>query len=215
VLPLQVESVACAPLHATPHPLQLAVVLVGVSHPFVSGAVALQSANPGSHPVYVQLDPLHAAPVLWAVSHVSPHALQFVVVLVGVSQPSVSGGVLLQSSQPGLQLVYVQRVPPLAHEAPLLWTVSQVAPQPPQLAVDAVAVSQPFVSGALVSQSAHPGAQPVYWHVVPLQVAPVLWLVSHESPQALQFAVVFVGVSQPFVSGAVFVQSAQPGEQPV
>jgi hypothetical protein len=38
------------------------------------------------------------APTLVTVSHVTPHAPQLVVVLVAVSQPSVSGGVVLQSA---------------------------------------------------------------------------------------------------------------------
>jgi hypothetical protein len=46
-------------------------------------------------------------------------------------------------------------------------------------------------------------------------VSPVLWAVSHAAPQALQFAVVSVFVSQPSVSGAVLVQSAKPATHPV
>jgi hypothetical protein len=46
-------------------------------------------------------------------------------------------------------------------------------------------------------------------------VAPALWVASQTSPQALQLAVVFVGVSQPFVSGAVVLQFAKPVSQPV
>jgi hypothetical protein len=40
------------------------------------------------------------SPVLWVVSHAAPHAPQLVVVFVGVSQPSLSGPVLVQSAQP-------------------------------------------------------------------------------------------------------------------
>ncbi len=43
---------------------------------------------------------------------------------------------------------------------------------------------------------------------MPLHVSPVLWSVSHAALHALQFAVVFVFVSQPSESGAVVVQSA-------
>jgi hypothetical protein len=50
--------------------------------------------------VYWHVEPLHVAPVLWDVSHVSPHPLQLVVVLVAVSQPLVFGGVWLQSAYP-------------------------------------------------------------------------------------------------------------------
>jgi hypothetical protein len=43
---------------------------------------------------------LHVSPVLWAVSQAAPHALQLDVVSVFVSQPSVSGALLLQSAKP-------------------------------------------------------------------------------------------------------------------
>jgi hypothetical protein len=43
---------------------------------------------------------------------------------------------------------------------------------------------------------------------VPLQVAPVLWAVSHFAPHAEQLAVVLVWVSQPFALGAAASQSA-------
>ncbi len=205
--------VAFAPLQTMLQSPQLEVDVSEVSHPFVSGAVLVQSLKFGAHDVYEHVVPLHVAPLLWVASHAAPHALQLVVVSICVSQPLVSGGVLLQSSQPGLQLVYVHIDPP--HEAPLLWVVSHVSPQAPQLEVDPVAVSHPFVSGGVVSQSAHPVAQPAYWHVVPLHEAPVLWVVSQTSLHALQFVIVSVAVSQPFVSGAVFVQSAHPGEHPV
>jgi hypothetical protein len=43
-----------------------------------------------------------------------------------------------------------------------------------------------------------------------LHVAPLLFVTSHVLLQPPQFAVVFVGVSQPFVFGAVVTQSPQP-----
>jgi hypothetical protein len=46
--------------------------------------------------VYVHVVPLHAAPLLLAVSHARLHPLQFVIELVAVSQPSVSGAVVTQ-----------------------------------------------------------------------------------------------------------------------
>ncbi len=45
-----------------------------------------------------------------------------------------------------------------------------------------------------------------------MQVAPLLLLVSQTLLQPAQFAVVFVGVSHPPVSGAVTTQLAQPDE---
>jgi hypothetical protein len=151
--------------------------------------------------------------VLWDESHVSPQPLQLVVVLVAVSQPFVFGGVWLQSAYPDWHAVYSQS--PLTHDAPRLCTVSHVCPHAPHVVVEPVNVSQPSASGAVVLQSAHPVAQPEYSHVVPLHVAPVLCVVSHEAPQALQLIAVLVGVSHPSRSGAVLVQSAHPGEHPV
>jgi hypothetical protein len=47
----------------------------------------------------------HAAPRLVAVSHFTPHAPQFAIVLSADSHPSVSGGEVLQSPNPGEQPV--------------------------------------------------------------------------------------------------------------
>jgi hypothetical protein len=163
--------------------------------------------------VYVQVDPEHAAPALWVVSHASPHAPQLVIVFVGVSQPLVSGAVVLQSAQPAEHPVYLHVVP--SHVAPVLWVVSQVRPHALQFDVVSVCVSQPSESGAVLVQSAQPGLQPVYLQVVPSQVAPTLCVVSHVTPHALQLLIVFVLVSQPSVSGAVLVQSAQPAMHPM
>jgi hypothetical protein len=44
--------------------------------------------------------PLQVAPPLCSVSHTAPQALQLVGVFVFVSQPSVSGAVLVQSPNP-------------------------------------------------------------------------------------------------------------------
>jgi hypothetical protein len=64
VAPVHEAPVLCVASHASPHALQFAVVLVDVSHPFVSGAVLSQSAKPVSHPVYEQLVPVHDGPLL-------------------------------------------------------------------------------------------------------------------------------------------------------
>jgi hypothetical protein len=146
------------------------------------------------------------------VSQAAPQAVQLEVVVVGVSQPFVSGGAVLQSAQPVSHPLYVHVVP--EHEAPSLCVVSHVWPQAPQLVDPLVAVSQPSRSGGVVLQSAQPAWHPVYEHVAPLHDAPTLWALSHASLQPVQLAVVSVGVSQPFVSGAVLSQSAQPVSQP-
>ena len=84
---------------ASPHPLQFAVVFVGVSQPFVSGAAVLQLAKPWCRiPCRGIVDPLQVSPLLCVVSHAAPHALQLDVVFVWVSQPSESGGVLALQS---------------------------------------------------------------------------------------------------------------------
>jgi hypothetical protein len=87
--------------HVCPHAPQVVVLPVKVSQPSASGAAVLQSAQPVAHPEYSHVVPLHVAPVLCVVSQVAPQALQLIVVLVAVSQPSVSGAVLVQSAHPG------------------------------------------------------------------------------------------------------------------
>ena len=91
--------------------------------------------------------------------------------------------------------------------------MSHTLAQPPQFDVVLVGVSHPAVSGAVVTQLAHPGCQLVYWQVVPLQLAPLLWVVSQTLAQPPQFDVVFVGVSHPAESGEVVLQLAHPGTQ--
>jgi hypothetical protein len=80
------------------------------------------------------------------------HAPQLETELSDVSQPFAFGAAVLQSAHPARQPVYVQVVPPQA--PPMLCTVSQTLPQPPQFA--AATLSQPLMSGALVSQLANP-----------------------------------------------------------
>jgi hypothetical protein len=133
------------------------------SQPLVSGGVVSQSANPFAQPVYVQLLAAQPAPTLVFVSHERPHPPQLAGVVIWVSQPFVSGGVLLQSAKPAAQLVYLQVGLPASasHVPPLLWIVSHEVPHELQVAVAATCVSQPSVSGAAVLQSTYPGLQPV------------------------------------------------------
>jgi hypothetical protein len=95
---VHVGAALCAVSHVALHAPQLAAVFVGVSQPLVSGAAASQFAKPVSHPVYWHVVPVHEAPWLCFVSHAAPQALQSVVVVVFVSQPLVSGAVVLQSA---------------------------------------------------------------------------------------------------------------------
>jgi hypothetical protein len=119
-------------------------------------------ANPGAHAVYVQEVPEQLAPMLVAVSHATPQAPQSLIVVVCVSHPFVSGGDVLQSAYPDAQAVYSHVAVPLAtsHDSPWLCIMSQAVLHTSQV-FDATAVSQPLVSGAVVSQSAWPGLQPV------------------------------------------------------
>jgi hypothetical protein len=136
-------------LHAA-HPPQCDVVSVAVSQPLVSGAALSQSAYPDEQFAYVQVAPLHMAPVLVAVSQAA-HPPQWDGVFVGVSQPLVLGAAWLQSAYPDEHPEYVQVVP--LHIAPVLVAVSQPA-HPAQWAGVLVGVSQPFVSGGVVTQFA-------------------------------------------------------------
>lgn len=145
--------------HASPHALQLVTVSTEVSQPSMSGAVVVQSAQPAAQPEYLHVVPLHEAPVLCAVSQASPHALQFEVVSIGVSHPSESGAVVVQSAQPAVQPEYWHVLP--LHEAPELCVASHVTPHALQFVIAATFVSQPSVSGAVVTQSAQPAVQPV------------------------------------------------------
>jgi hypothetical protein len=156
---------------------------------------------------------LQLAPMLCVASQPTPHAPQLEVEESDVSQPSVSGGALLQSAHPDAQPVYVHVVP--LQLAPRLCpeVVSHVCPHAPQLAEADTCVSHPLVSGGAAAQSAHPDAQPVYVHPPPLQAAPVLWVVSHDWAHIAQLRVVLRFVSQPSVFGGALMQSPQPGAQ--
>jgi hypothetical protein len=141
--------------------------------------------------------------------HALPQPPQFVVVVVGVSQPPVFGAAVTQSPHPALH-VY-EHVVPLQLGVPCV--VSHALPQPPQSAVVVVGVLQPTKFGAVVTQSDQPAAH-VYEHVVPLQLGVPCPDALHTLPQAPQFDVVVVCVSQPFVFRPDVSQSAQPAEHP-
>jgi hypothetical protein len=142
--------------------------------------------------------------MLCAVSHDVPQALH-VAMGTCVSQPFVSGAVVSQSAYPELQPVY-WHVLPSSHDAPWLFVVSHFLPHAPQLPGVASDVSHPLVLTPLVSQSAQPGWQPVYWQTIappsPVpHVAPKLCVVSQTLPQAPQLVVDVFELSQPFVFG--------------
>jgi hypothetical protein len=85
-------------LHAFLHAPQVAIEKSDDSQPLVSGGVVSQLAKPMLQPVYVQSLPEQAAPTLVFASHERPQPPQLAGVVICVSQPFVSGGVLLQSA---------------------------------------------------------------------------------------------------------------------
>ena len=204
-MPSQLPLVAPVRLHFTPHPPQFAVVVTGVSQPSRSGSDELQLPHPALQLVYVQVVPVHDAPLLLVVSHARPQPLQSVMVFVDVSQPLKSLPPGSQFAKPVLQPVYVHLVPPL-HIAPRLFATSQLVLHEPHTAP--AGVSQPFAFVPLVSQSKKPGLHPVYVHFVPSHPAPRLFVVSHADAQAPQLVSVSSLVSQPS-SGAGAAGSVQ------
>jgi hypothetical protein len=100
VVPLQLGPLLCVVSQTVPHAPQLVGDVRLLSQPSVLGGDLLQSAQPETQPVYVQLVPPQAPPKLCVVSQETPHAPQ-PAAATGVSQPSVSGGVVSQSAQPG------------------------------------------------------------------------------------------------------------------
>jgi hypothetical protein len=101
---VQLDGVLCTVSHALPHAPQSVVVVVDVSQPSVFGGPALQSAKLGLQLEYLQVVPSQLGPFEWSVSHLLPHPAQFVIVFVGVSQPSRSAPVVTQSPNPALHV---------------------------------------------------------------------------------------------------------------
>ena len=96
-MPLQ-EGTPVVVLHALAHAPQVDVDDSEVSQPSVfGGPVVMQSAHPGWHPECVHPAPLQAAPLLWVVSQMLPHAPQLVTDDRLLEQPPTLGGVVLQS----------------------------------------------------------------------------------------------------------------------
>jgi hypothetical protein len=141
----------CVESHASPHPPQFDGVVIDVSHPSVSRPDVLQSLYPDAQLVYVHLPLEHPAPVLVVVSHFTPHAVQFVIVLSGVSHPFALLPDVSQSPKPETHPVYTHFPP--THAAPRLVAVSHLTPHPPQLSTVLSSDSHPSVSGGVLLQS--------------------------------------------------------------
>ena len=192
----------------------------GVAHSQPSSAVGAvgfeQLEKPAEH-AELHVPPLHEGePETCVAEQARPHPPHFVAEEVtSVSQPSLSGAVVVQSAKPALQPEYVH-VTPVLHAAPVLFVVSHVTPHAEQFVVVLSAVSQPLVSGDVVTQSPKPGLQLAYVQVVPDVHAGVLLLVvSHTRPHAPQLVADVVVDSQPFALLPVMSQSRNPALHPV
>ena len=123
------------------------------------------------------------------------------------SQPSSAVGAAgsLQLLNPELQ-VELQRLD--AQERDATFVEEHARPQSPHAVVDELTSdSQPSRSGEVREQSLNPDEQLPYVQVVPVQATPELCAVSQTFPHPAQLLVVVVAVSQPFVFGAVVMQS--------
>ncbi len=116
--PLHASAEAFVAVQAMPHAPQFEVVVVCVSHPSTSGAVAaLQSPKPVSQ-VYEQVVPLQLEAEALSPLHTVVHEPQVETEESEVSQPLRSGGVVVQSAKPVSQPAYWHVVP--LHDAPTL-----------------------------------------------------------------------------------------------
>ena len=107
-----------------------------------------------------------------------------------------------------------RRRSPIWQVAPLLCTVSHEAPQALHVAA-ATAVSQPSVSGGVVSQSAYPELQPVYCTSFRRRTTrPGCCSCRTPCRTRRSWPAVASDVSHPSVSAPLVLQSAQPGWQP-
>jgi hypothetical protein len=145
-----------------------------------------------------QLVPLHEV-LPWAFEHATPHAPQFVVVVVAVSQPlfALPSQLPQPALQPGAQS-------PLPH-ATVPWLLLHCVPHAPQLLVLVKRfVSQPLfgLPSQLPKPALHAGEQlPATQDVEPFELV-------HAVPQVPQLVVVVRLVSQP--SLALALQLPQP-----
>jgi hypothetical protein len=207
VLALHDAADALVKVHTLPQPPQFAVdEVVSVSQPSSASGTAGRTQLPRpALQVEVHSPPAQASVATPVFEQPRPHAPQFAVeVVMLVSQPSVLAPTFTQSPKPTLQL-YEQLVP--LQLAVLALVAVQATPQPPQLAMVVVEVSQPLVLAPAFTQSAKFALQ-VYEQVLALQVAADALVRLHTLPQPPQFDVdVVVLVSHPSVLAPAFTQS--------
>ena len=187
--PVSQLSDALARSHRTPHAPQLVRVVSAVSQPLTS--TPSQLAKPASQPA-VWHDPVAQVSGPLAREHSRLHSPQSVTVRRLVSQPLAARP--SQSSKPLRQLETVH-TPVVQSPRPLVG--AQATPQPPQLVLVVVGVSQPLA--ALPSQSDQPVLQLAMPQVPPSQ-SPTAFAGAHATPHAPQLASVSSEVSQPLES---------------
>jgi hypothetical protein len=154
-----------------------------VSHPSPSGGALEQSPQPAAQPVYVHPPGPHAAPMLLpeVVSHVTPHAVQLLIVSSGWHAPEqqpLPAGHPCVASHPALHWLFTHVAPSAQFESVrqpthacvlVLQTAPPLAPVPPSVAPSADASAGGAPPSASAAQSAlflHPAAHDVpaqYW----------------------------------------------------
>ncbi len=176
-------------------PPQSSTVVIEVSQP----ASALQSAYPGSQPVWTQL-PLMQATVAFgkSASQSVPQVPQLLMVFSGVSQPASP----VQSPKPGSQLKLQE---PLSQVGEEFGSSVQTMPQSPQLLGSVSRFVQPVAQESGVSPPQLDTQAPSLQTSVPLQTSP-------QDPQSL---LVPSWVSQPSPVGTPMspLQSTKPLSQ--
>jgi hypothetical protein len=135
--------------HVTPQPPQLVSVVPEVSQP--SGPAPLHSRKPELHVPWVHVPAGQLADALGKLHRV-PQPPQLLVVVSAVSQPLVA----MPSQFPKPPLQPTTHVP-VGHDSVEFGYGPHVTPQPPQLLVEWIDVSQPLVIGPV--QCAVPAAQ--------------------------------------------------------
>jgi hypothetical protein len=165
------------PVEQSPEPLegaqiepqapQSALVVSGVSHPFMSRPS--QSPQRGEQLATSQVPLAQVESALFR-AQVTPQPPQWLVEVNAVSQPSPSSP--LQSPQPGSQ-VPTWHIPAAEHVFTMTWGSAHTTPQSPQLVIVVVLVSQP--SAADMLQSPKPGSQVVVTQVPPMHAVPLTW----------------------------------------
>ena len=188
-LPLAQLDVAFESVHGVPHVPQFVAVVSAASQPLAALRSQLPKPALQARSVHVPVEQLALA---FARVHGTPQAPQLVSVVSDASQPFAD--IESQSSNPALHDAIWQE--PVAHVG-VAFARAQPAPQTPQFVSVVSTDSQPFDS--FMSQLPKLALQLPNVHAPEAQDAVPLGL-EHAVPQALQFANVVSGVSQPLAA---------------